>query len=51
MKVEATDIRSQRYALVLPTDSPLREPFNRALLKTVNGAGWQSVLERYVPKE
>ncbi len=51
VKVEATDIRPQRYALVLPPDSPLREPFNRALLKTVNGAGWQSVLERYVPED
>ncbi|MGB3776929.1 MAG: transporter substrate-binding domain-containing protein [Tunicatimonas sp.] len=51
VKVEATDVRPQRYALVLPADSPLREPLNRALLKTVNGSGWQSVLERYVPKE
>ena len=51
VKVEATDVRPQRYALVLPADSPLREPFNRALLKTVNGSGWQSVLKRYVPEE
>ncbi len=51
VKVEATDVRPQRYALVLPTDSPLREPLNRALLKTVNGTGWQSVLKRYVPKD
>lgn len=51
VKVEATDIRPQRYALMLPADSPLREPLNRALLKTVNGTGWQSVLERYAPKE
>lgn len=50
VKVEATDVRPQRYALVLPPDSPWREPLNRALLKTVNGAGWQSVLKRYVPK-
>ncbi len=50
VKVEATEVRPQRYALVLPADSPLREPFNRALLETVNGAGWQSVLKRYVPK-
>ncbi len=51
VQVEATDVRPQRYALMLPSDSPLREPLNRALLKTVNGAGWQSVLKRYVPKE
>jgi ABC-type amino acid transport substrate-binding protein len=51
VKVEATDVRPQRYALVLPDDSPLREPLNRVLLKTVNGAGWQSVLKRYVPKK
>ena len=51
VKVEATDVRPQRYALILPADSPLREPLNRALLKTVNGAGWQSVLKRYVPKD
>ena len=51
VKVEATDVRPQRYALMLPPDSPLREPFNRALLETVNGSGWQRVLKRYVPKE
>ena len=50
VKVKATDVRPQRYALVLPPDSPLREPFNRALLETVNGSGWQRVLHRYVPK-
>jgi ABC-type amino acid transport substrate-binding protein len=51
VKVEATDVRPQRYALVLPNGSPLREPLNQALLKTVNGSGWQSVLKRYVPKD
>ena len=51
VQVEATNTRPQRYALVLPPGSPLREPINRALLQTVNGAGWQDVVKRYVPKQ
>ena len=50
VKVEATDVRPQRYALVLPPNSPLREPVNQALLQTVNGSGWQDILNRYVPQ-
>ena len=50
VKVEATDARPQRYALALPSDSPLREPINRVLLQTINGSGWHDVLNRYVPE-
>jgi polar amino acid transport system substrate-binding protein len=36
------------YAIALPTDSPLKEPINRALLKIVQGAQWKDVVQRYV---
>lgn len=50
VKVEATNVRPQRYALVLPPNSPWREPFNQVLLQTVNDTGWLDVLDRYVPE-
>jgi polar amino acid transport system substrate-binding protein len=36
------------YAIALPTDSPLKEPINRALLKVVYGPDWKDVVQRYV---
>ena len=51
IKVEATDVRPQQYALVLPPNSPLREPINRALLEVVNATGWRDVMNRYAPKQ
>ena len=51
VKVEATDVEPQQYALVLPPGSPLREPINQALLDVVNTSGWRSVLKRYVPEK
>jgi ABC-type amino acid transport substrate-binding protein len=36
------------YAIALPTDSPIKEPVNRALLKIVQGPEWKDVVERYV---
>jgi polar amino acid transport system substrate-binding protein len=36
------------YAIALPTDSPLKEPVNRALLKIVQGTEWKDVVQRYV---
>ena len=50
VKVEAKDMIPHRYAFVLPPDSPLREPINQTMLEAINGAGWQAVLERYVPR-
>ncbi len=35
------------YAIALPTDSPLKEPINRALLKIVQGPGWRDLVKRY----
>lgn len=50
VKVEASDVSPQRYAFALPTGSPHREPFNRALLKIINSAGWYAIQARYVPE-
>jgi polar amino acid transport system substrate-binding protein len=36
------------YAIALPTDSPLKEPINRALLKVVQGPDWKDLVRRYV---
>ena len=35
------------YAIALPTDSPIKEAVNRALLKIVQGPGWKDVVQRY----
>jgi polar amino acid transport system substrate-binding protein len=36
------------YAIALPTDSPLKEPINRALLRVVQGPDWKDLVRRYV---
>jgi polar amino acid transport system substrate-binding protein len=36
------------YAIALPSDSPLREPINRALLKIMHRAEWKDFTQRYV---
>jgi ABC-type amino acid transport substrate-binding protein len=38
----------REYAIAVPTDSPLKEPINRALLKVVYGPAWKDVVQRYV---
>lgn len=38
----------QDYAIALPEGSPLREPVNRALLRTIDDPAWQNVLARYL---
>ena len=50
VKIETTHVRPQRYAIALRSDSPLREPLDRALLKAINASGWQDMLNRYVPE-
>ena len=35
------------YAIALPTDSPLKERVNRALLKVIHGPRWKEVVQRY----
>jgi polar amino acid transport system substrate-binding protein len=35
------------YAIALPTDSPLKEQVNRALLKVIHGPRWKDVVQRY----
>jgi polar amino acid transport system substrate-binding protein len=36
------------YAIALPTDSPLKEQINRALLKIVQGPEWKDLVRHYV---
>jgi ABC-type amino acid transport substrate-binding protein len=36
------------YAIAVPTDSALKEPINRALLKVVHGPDWKDMVQRYV---
>lgn len=36
------------YAIALPTDSPIKEPINRALLKIVHQPEWRELVQRYV---
>jgi polar amino acid transport system substrate-binding protein len=38
----------REYAIALPTDSPIKEPINRALLKIVQGQEWSNVVQHYV---
>ena len=40
----------QDYAIALPDGSRLREPINRALLKTVSRPAWRDTLNRYMGK-
>jgi len=36
------------YAIALPTDSSIKEPINRALLKIIHRADWKDLVQRYV---
>jgi polar amino acid transport system substrate-binding protein len=36
------------YAIALPTDSPMKEAVNRALLKVVHRPDWKNLVQRYV---
>ncbi len=38
----------QYYGIAMPTYSPLREPVNRVLLKTIESPQWKRVLTRYL---
>ncbi len=41
-------LAQQSYAFALPTDSQLREPLNRALLKAMSSAEWSEIRRRYL---
>jgi ABC-type amino acid transport substrate-binding protein len=38
----------REYAIVLPIDSAIKRPINRALLKVVHGAGWKDIVQHYL---
>ena len=40
----------QHYAIALETNSTLREPINRALLKIINRPIWQEIIYKYLEK-
>ena len=42
-----TSFERQNYAFALPSDSPLREPINRVLLRQTSSPEWDEVLEAY----
>ena len=50
VRIETSDVRPQRYAIAMATNSPWQEPIDQALLKAINAAGWQDILNRYVPE-
>lgn len=37
----------QNYAFALPSNSPLREPINRVLLRKISSPSWEEVLQTY----
>lgn len=43
-----TTFERQDYAIAMPSESTLREPMNRALLKETNNPDWAAVLDRYL---
>jgi len=43
-------LERQSYAFALPQDSPLREPFNRALLQENVGPAWKELTDQYLGK-
>ncbi|MFH1740346.1 MAG: transporter substrate-binding domain-containing protein, partial [bacterium] len=48
LRVLSTEFERQDYAIGLKSDSPLREPINRELLRKTADASWQSFLQRYL---
>lgn len=42
-----TTFERQNYAFALPSESPLREPFNRVLLRQTSSPSWDEVLATY----
>lgn len=48
LEVLPTPLLPQDYGIALPAGSPLREPINRALLKTIQAPEWQETLARYL---
>jgi ABC-type amino acid transport substrate-binding protein len=38
----------REYAIALPADSAIREPINRALLKSIHSQEWKNLVQRYV---
>ena len=49
--VQTTSRYPQRYALALPAGSPLREPMNQAVLRTINDPTWRGMIERHLPEQ
>jgi len=48
IKVLDVTFDTQDYAIVLPNNSPLREPLNRTLLAIINSEEWQDSIKQYL---
>ncbi len=48
LRVSPIVIEPIRYAIGLPTDSPLRKPIDRALLRITESDGWRDVEHQYL---
>lgn len=48
LTVLADSFERQDYGIAMPSGSPLREPFNRVLLRYVRDPGWRTTLTRYL---
>ena len=50
-KVEDTDVNPQNFAVALPQGSRDLEQINRSILKNINSDKWNSLLNRYIPRD
>ncbi len=48
LKVLAETFNHYYVGMVMPTNSPLREPINRALLRIMSKEEWDKILVRYL---
>lgn len=51
LRVQPVQLDPKFFAFGIPSDDPLREQINLALLNTLNTALWQKELDRFVPQK
>jgi len=47
LRVDALNRGQERYAIVFPAGSELREPFNRAILSIIDSPEWKNLIAQY----
>ncbi len=50
LAIETTDLDARRYVFALPENADSFEAINAQLLREQDGADWQSLLDRFLPK-